>query len=182
MSTIRESERAGTKEITRQIEAYTFQVKAIAWQILISLAVTIAVYFLGAKEYNFFFIALGFAGVFFIGVVIDYSKVRFNIVSRERGMSTSELKWFWTIVRGKSYIDAMKFLKSMNDSTAAQKAELLNTIILLQKFEGLIKKKNLSKKQVKKIAKDNGYAIPDEYYKMSLKSLEAMIKIIGEIR
>ena len=177
-----EIEGTGTKEIAKQIEAYTFQVKAIAWQVLISIFVTVAVYFLGAGNYSLFFICLGLAGVFFIAVVVDYLGIRFNIISRERGMNTSELRWFRTLVRDKKYVDAERFLKAMTDATPKQKSELINALVLLKKFESIIQKKNLSETQLRKIASSNGLTLLAERYRMTDKELEIMIYAVSNYK
>lgn len=169
-----------TKEISRQIEFYNFQVRGIAWQILITLFISVSVFFLGAQNYVFFFLFLLVSGVFFVIIVMDYLNIKYSVISRERGMSLEQLKYFRGLIRGGEYEEAIKFLRVV-DKNAPGRDELVRKVKLIIQFESLIRAKKISWKELDNAARSRNYRISrnymsGDYFTISVKELGAILK------
>lgn len=172
------------KEIGKQMESYNFQVRAIAWQILISLFISVAIYFLGAKEYALFFLFLTMGCAFFLIVVVDYRRIKYSVISRERGLTLDQLRHFRRLIVEKKYEYAIKFL-SVVDKNATGKDELIKKVRLLMRFEKLIAAKKISWEDLDEAARNRNYKISrnymsGDYFTISIKELEAILKSLNK--
>lgn len=172
----------GTREITKQVESYEFQVRAIAWQILISLSITLGVFFLGEGNYILFLVGLFVGMVFFAIVVMDYRKIKLNIISRERGMKPAELRRFRILMRSKRYEDTKRFLNNLSDIAPGQKADYFRKMDLSRKLDRMVAEKRISIGSLERMARENGFKLQRDYYKMRVQELEAIVGEVGRMR
>ena len=115
-------------------------------------------------------------------IVLDYLKVKYSVISRERGMSLEQLKYFRRLILEGSYEDAIKFL-SVADKNLAGRADLIKKVRLLIQFEARIKANKISWKDLDEEARKRNYKLTrnymsGDYFTIPVKEIEEMLKAL----